>query len=107
MFMLRMTDQDGRESRLQFNSADITIGRATENDIVIPKGNVSKRHARVVFKDGRLVVVDLNSTNGTFINGQKVTKPTVLRPDDELAIGDCVFRTDGGPADDGAPGRRP
>ena len=67
-----MIDEEGRTQRLSFQASDITIGRAAENDVVIPKTNVSKRHARIVFKDGRLVVVDLNSTNGTFINGLMV-----------------------------------
>ena len=49
-----------------FDEGDITIGRAEENDIVLAKNNISKRHCRIVFGEGKLTAYDLHSTNGTF-----------------------------------------
>jgi pSer/pThr/pTyr-binding forkhead associated (FHA) protein len=50
--------------------------------------NVSRRHAAIYWAEGRVVVEDLGSTNGTMVNGYPVTN-TVLRPNDVVAIGDC------------------
>ncbi len=73
-----------------------TIGRVAGNDIVLGSGAVSKRHARIVAKGGRYVLVDLKTTNGSYLNGQRVSAPRVLQPGDEIAVGDrtLVFETD-------------
>ena len=66
----------------------MTIGRAVENDIVITSRRVSRQHARVQ-KDGpRMVLVDLGSTNGTFLNGDRLLTPIELRDGDSISIGD-------------------
>jgi pSer/pThr/pTyr-binding forkhead associated (FHA) protein len=66
----------------------MTIGRAVENDIVITSRRVSRQHARVQ-KDGpRMVLVDLSSTNGTFLNGDRLLTPIELRDGDSISIGD-------------------
>jgi len=80
---------DGHE--LVFEKVEVTIGRIQGNDIVLPKGNVSKRHARVVLRDGKMIVVDLKSTNGTFVNGRKLTSPIVVREEDHVYIGDFMI----------------
>ena len=43
--------------------------------MILPKGNISKRHSRIVLKDGKFIIVDLKSTNGTYVNGKKITAP--------------------------------
>ncbi len=64
----------------------LTIGRGTQNDIVIDHMGVSGRHAQVTV-DGEVVTLsDLGSTNGTFVNGRRVTQVT-LKPNDWIAIG--------------------
>jgi len=72
---------------------DVTgIGRGLENDIVLVSQNVSRRHTRIEFRDGKPWVVDEASTNGTFINEE--TQPTrdgPLAPGDSLRVGDRVF----------------
>jgi len=70
----------------------ISIGRTEGNDLILPKSNVSKRHARLVFTDGRYVVTDLNSTNGTYVNRYRITEATVVYPGDRIYIGDFVVR---------------
>ena len=57
-FSVVIHEKGGGERREQFVSSEISVGRVHGNDIVLPKGNVSKRHARIVLKDGRSTVVD-------------------------------------------------
>src|SRR5579864_6019401 len=61
------------------------------NDIILPKGNVSKRHSRIVLKDGKFIIVDLKSTNGTYVNGRKITSPLVVKGSDKIYIGDFIL----------------
>lgn len=96
MFTLVITEKGGAQRKLEFDKPEITIGRVTGNDIVLPKGNVSKRHSRIVLKDGRYIVVDLKSTNGTYVNGRKITSPLVIKPGDKVYIGDFIISLDGG-----------
>jgi hypothetical protein len=71
---------------------EVTIGRVATNQICVPRGNVSKRHARLLAKDGVVVLVDLKSTNGTYVNGKRINGPTVLTPDDVVTLGDIQMR---------------
>jgi pSer/pThr/pTyr-binding forkhead associated (FHA) protein len=64
-----------------------TLGRALDNDIVIESGDVSRHHARFEFVDDALRLVDLNSTNGTRINGKSVRALTTVRTGDEVTFG--------------------
>lgn len=94
-FTLLISEKGGIERRQAFSGAEATIGRVPGNDLVLPKGNVSKRHARILFREGRLIVTDLNSTNGTFVNRRRITQATILREEDRLFIGDYVVRVEG------------
>ena len=73
MFSILISEKGGETKRMEFDRPEITIGRVAGNDIVLPRNNISKRHSRIVFKDGKFIVVDLKSTNGTFVNGRKIT----------------------------------
>jgi DNA-binding response OmpR family regulator len=66
----------------------ITIGRAVENDIVITSRRVSREHARVERQGQRMVLLDLGSTNGTYLNEERVLAPVELRDGDCVSIGD-------------------
>jgi hypothetical protein len=63
-----------------------SVGRAPDNDIVLPDGDVSRHHARLEYDSGRLTVQDLRSTNGTWVNGQKIER-RVIGPGDEMTFG--------------------
>ena len=91
MFAITLTEKGGDQRRLDFDKAEITIGRVQGNDVVLPKGNVSKRHARIVLKDGKFIIVDLKSTNGTYVNGRKITSPLVVKQSDKIYIGDFIL----------------
>lgn len=72
----------------------ITIGRVAGNDIVLNDLLVSRLHARIDFEDGSYRVIDLNSTNGTFLGDQKLLPgvPETWRPGTPLRLGDTVLR---------------
>lgn len=63
-----------------------TIGRWEDNDVVIPDRWISRHHAQVCREGSRYVVVDLDSKNGLFVNGQRVTKDTFLDNDDRIQL---------------------
>ncbi len=84
-----LTDPSGREHQLR---GDITIvGRAVECDIVITSKRVSREHARLVRQGRRVMLEDLNSTNGTFLNQERILEPMELRDGDIVSIGDVKF----------------
>ncbi|MBN2361588.1 MAG: Flp pilus assembly complex ATPase component TadA, partial [Deltaproteobacteria bacterium] len=91
---VEVSEKGNRLQRLEFDRPELTIGRVKGNDIILPKGNVSKRHARIVAKGAALVVVDLKSTNGTYVNGRKLTGPHVLKNGEKIYIGDFDLKVD-------------
>lgn len=68
-----------------------SIGRSTANEIPVESGNLSRRHARVMFVHDRWVLQDLGSTNGCVVNGSHITSQQ-LADGDLLELGDAVFR---------------
>lgn len=68
------------------------IGRSRSNDITIAGGKVSRRHAEVnIANDGSVTITDLESTNGTFVNGRRIEEPCRLQPGDTVTLGDTPF----------------
>src|SRR5438067_10942756 len=95
MFLITLTEKGGgNQQQLTFNKPEVTIGRLAGNDIVLGKGNVSKYHSRIVLKDGKFIIVDLKSTNGTYVNGRKITSPLVVKDADKIYIGDFIVGVD-------------
>jgi len=64
----------------------ISIGRAPDNDLHVDNLAVSSHHARIFNDSGKLVVEDMNSLNGTFVNSQRITRAT-LKPGDVVTVG--------------------
>ncbi len=86
--MLRSDSQAG----LDFTVDDaVVLGRSPEADIVIEDPYASEFHLRINAKEGRLVLSDLGSTNGTYVNGRRVSTPVDLRRGDALQIGKTVM----------------
>ena len=96
MFTVVITEKGGEQRRYDFDQAEVNIGRVQGNDIILPKGNVSKRHSRIVFKNDKFVVVDLKSTNGTYVNGRKITSPIEVKGADKIYIGDFILNVEAG-----------
>lgn len=72
-------------------NVQITIGRAPDSTLIIDDDYASSRHARVYPSEGSWVVEDLGSTNGTFVNRQKVNGPQAFRRGDRLQVGNTVM----------------
>jgi pilus assembly protein CpaF len=89
-----LEEKGGDTEQIEFEKNEITIGRLDGNDIVLAKGNVSKYHSKIVAKDGKFIVVDMKSTNGTFVNGKKIAGPMVLKPTDKVYIGDYIINVE-------------
>jgi pSer/pThr/pTyr-binding forkhead associated (FHA) protein len=70
---------------------DVHIGRAGNSHIVIDDTYASQQHARVFDSNGAFYVEDLGSTNGTYVNGRKISYPLELRQGDRIKIGKTVF----------------
>lgn len=106
--MLRISiSKPGTPTRTNsFDKREITVGRTAANDLVIAEPGVSGNHARILYLDGELTVIDLDSTNGTFVNGQRIQGPHIVRPGDEIYI--CAHRLTFEADDHAAPaGSRP
>jgi pilus assembly protein CpaF len=91
MFSIVITEKGGAQRQLDFQGAEIGIGRLEDNDLCLPKNNVSKYHARLVWRDERYVIVDQKSTNGTYVNGRRISAPMVVRKGDKIYIGDFIL----------------
>ena len=68
----------------------VTIGREAENNIVINDAEVSRKHTQFVFQGGKFIVTDMGSTNGTFINGQRLTGQHILTPGEIISLGEQI-----------------
>jgi len=73
---------------------ELTVGRAAGCTVTLDDTYVSQLHARVFRRDGALHVEDLGSTNGTYVNGQKLTGAAPLKRGDQVRIGSTVLEVD-------------
>ena len=85
----------GRSHELKVDRT--TIGRVDDNAFAIPEASVSSHHCEVLLKGNDVVVKDLDSTNGTYINDERVTE-AVLRPGQILRLGHLEMRLESGDA---------
>lgn len=76
----------------QFDRTELSIGRVAENDIVLDNERVSKRHAKVIINAGQVVLFDLNSTNGVFVNNIEVRGSRIIKPKDQVMICENIIR---------------
>jgi pSer/pThr/pTyr-binding forkhead associated (FHA) protein len=83
----------------ELTTSEILIGRDIANDIVINDAEVSRKHARMILEGGRYKIEDLDSTNGTYIDGQRLIGPHLLAIGEIIMFGDNV-----GMIFDGEPG---
>ena len=76
----------------QIHDGVFTIGRRTESSLCLPVGCVSKNHAEIAFEGEQLVITDLGSTNGTFVNGRRIEAATPVSNGDLIQFASIVFR---------------
>jgi pSer/pThr/pTyr-binding forkhead associated (FHA) protein len=77
--------------RFSIEAEDVSIGREQSNTIVVPSDSASRRHARIFASGGSHVLVDLESTNGTLLNGKAIQEQT-LRDGDVIRVGSTVLK---------------
>ena len=96
---LVIEDDEGRRREVPLDRDEITIGRREDNLVHLPDRNVSRRHARLVQRDGSVLLEDLRSANGTLVNGVRITEAVPLADGDLVRIGDygVALRPDGVP----------
>jgi pSer/pThr/pTyr-binding forkhead associated (FHA) protein len=76
---------------IDLNEQQITLGRANDATLVLNDDYASSRHARIFPQDGQWIVEDLGSTNGTYLDRQKVTRPTPVPAGVPIRIGKTVL----------------
>src|SRR4051794_12007504 len=96
MIKLTLTEKGGEPKVLTFDKDEITIGRVSGNDIVLAKGNISKRHTRLTKRRAGMEIADLKSTRGTSVNGRKSAGTNAVAPSDRSYVGDFLIGI-GGP----------
>jgi pSer/pThr/pTyr-binding forkhead associated (FHA) protein len=90
-FTFHIKIDGGKESIRQFNQAEIVLGRDANCDLSVMDGALSAHHARVTHHHGQWWLEDLNSTNGTFLNHERLTTPVVVITGDEFRCGNTTF----------------
>ena len=88
---LQIQLDEGQESVRRFLQPEIMIGRDPKCDLAMMDEALSAHHARLTHHHGQWWLEDLNSTNGTFLNREKLTTPAVLITGDEFKCGNTVF----------------
>jgi pSer/pThr/pTyr-binding forkhead associated (FHA) protein len=73
-------------------SSETTLGRSPENQIVLTDDSVSQRHARLLKREEEYFLEDLDSTNGTFLEGERIKEPIRLNSGDRVKVGRTIFQ---------------
>lgn len=87
---LVMFKANGQRRDFPVRGEKLAIGRATEADLQIPLGTVSRRHCEILIEDGDVIVRDTGSSNGTYVNDKRVQE-IELSPGDKLTVGPVIF----------------
>lgn len=90
-FVVQSGGEPGKTYDLGLNGM-LSVGRQSANDIVVSDEQVSRRHAEIKGVTGGAMVTDLGSSNGTFVNGARVSSPQLLKANDTLQVGTTVLR---------------
>src|SRR5207244_193761 len=78
---------EGSERRnYELSDGEITIGRLPDSDIVVTNSQVSRRHAQITGASGTFMIADLGSTNGTYVNGVRISEH-ILKDADRIELG--------------------
>jgi pilus assembly protein CpaF len=87
-FVVRSGPNAGKAYPL--DGAELTVGRDASNPVSINDGEVSRKHAKLTWKGAGYVLEDLGSTNGTFVNGTRLSSPLALKPGDAVSFGENI-----------------
>lgn len=90
MYRLRVVAGPNRGAVFPLSEGSNTVGRQTDNVIILPSAKVSKRHCALEVSNGGVTLVDQGSSNGTFVNG-KLVRNRALHPGDKITVGEFVL----------------
>ncbi|MCR9162330.1 MAG: penicillin-insensitive murein endopeptidase [Nannocystaceae bacterium] len=92
MFEVRLTTQDGNSKTEPFRGQSLTLGReASLNDVALDGSAVSSRHCKLDLGPHGVILTDVGSRNGTYVNNERVSAPTPVRPGDRVFIGSVLL----------------
>jgi pSer/pThr/pTyr-binding forkhead associated (FHA) protein len=88
---LVVTEGDKAGTEIALSGRQLTIGRAGDSDLIVDDEYASTHHAKLVFINGDWLIQDLDSTNGTFLDGQKVGTPMTVSMNTQVRVGQTTF----------------
>jgi Flp pilus assembly CpaF family ATPase/pSer/pThr/pTyr-binding forkhead associated (FHA) protein len=88
-------EKGGTTRRVEFTGDAFSVGRGDDNSLVLDRANVSTHHLRMRRKDGVIEVSDLDSTNGTYVNGRRLNETRPVRRSDRIYLGDFILMLEG------------
>ena len=87
MWRISALDRDGREiAHVELKMGELTIGRDSDRQLVLPSASVSRRHARIVLDGGSPCILDEGSSNGVLVDGVRISSPTVVGPTNRIEV---------------------
>ena len=92
----RLVPAGGASAPFEIAAHEVIIGSASGNDFVIANSTVSRRHATIACLNNRARLTDLGATNGTFVNGHRISEPIDLNDGDEIQFGAAIYRFSAG-----------
>ncbi len=95
MLTVVVHEKGGKTQRFAFESDQFMVGRESDNQLMLDRSNVSKHHLNFRRANGTVEVLDLESTNGTYVNGRKIVRPRQVRRSDRIYVGDFILMLDG------------
>lgn len=88
---LLIKERGAQDRTVRFEKPSFSIGKREDNDLVLAMSNVSRRHCEIIFKGDRYFIRDLNSSNGTFVNGERVMDVAALEDGAVIQVGDFIL----------------
>lgn len=92
MALLQIESGDSKGRRLRLPDRPVTVGRGETADVRIPSSEISREHCRLTAEGDELIVEDLGSSNGTFVNGRPISRATRLKIGDRVTFGPVTLR---------------
>ena len=90
MIKLVIVDGPGRGKEFPIGDGEVVLGRTNETEIELPSNKVSRKHAAIRIVDGQVEIEDLGSSNGTFLNGKRITRSSVP-PGGKIGVGEYLL----------------
>jgi hypothetical protein len=84
--------QKDKEPSKSFSQMEVLLGRDPQNDVQLQDDTISARHARIYFSNNHWMLEDSLSTNGTYLNDEKILSPTVLVENDMIRCGKIIVK---------------